>query len=83
MWDYSYDKISYLGTNTPIDRCFECDFSGEFNATAKGYECPTCGNTNPETCDVVKRLCGYLGQPLKRPVIHGRHEEMISRKKHI
>lgn len=83
VWDYSYDKISYLGTNTPIDRCFECDFSGEFNATAKGYECPTCGNTNPETCDVVKRLCGYLGQPLKRPVIHGRHEEMISRKKHI
>lgn len=28
VWDYSYDRIGYLGTNTPIDRCFECDYAG-------------------------------------------------------
>ena len=82
IWNYSYDKIGYLGQNTPVDKCFECGFEGEFDATEHGYKCPTCGNTNPDTADVVKRLCGYLGNPLKRPVIHGRHKEMTNRKKH-
>ena len=83
VWDYAYDKIGYLGTNTPIDQCFKCGFKGEFTATAKGYECPECGNHDPATCDVVKRLCGYLGNPNKRPMVHGRQEENIHRKKHI
>ncbi|MCI2017131.1 MAG: anaerobic ribonucleoside-triphosphate reductase, partial [Lactobacillus sp.] len=83
VWDYAYDKIGYLGTNTPIDQCFECGFKGEFKATAKGYQCPQCGNHNPDTCDVVKRLCGYLGNPNKRPMVHGRQEEIIHRKKHM
>ncbi|EPD08064.1 anaerobic ribonucleoside triphosphate reductase, partial [Lacticaseibacillus paracasei subsp. paracasei Lpp70] len=55
VWDYAYDKIGYLGTNTPIDQCFKCGFKGEFTATAKGYQCPECGNHDPATCDVVKR----------------------------
>lgn len=38
VWDFAYDKIGYLGTNTPIDQCFKCGFKGEFTATAKGYE---------------------------------------------
>ena len=83
VWDYAYDKIGYLGTNTPIDQCFKCGFKGEFTATAKGYECPECGNHDPATCYVVKRLCGYLGNPNKRPMVHGRQEEIIHRKKHI
>lgn len=83
VWDYAYDKIGYLGTNTPIDQCFKCEFKGEFTATAKGYQCPECGNHDPATCDVVKRLCGYLGNPNKRPMVHGRQEEIIHRKKHI
>ena len=83
VWDYAYDKIGYLGTNTPIDQCFKCGFTGEFTATAEGYECPECGNHDPATCDVVKRLCGYLGNPNKRPMVHGRQEEIIHRKKHI
>lgn len=83
VWDYGYDIVGYLGTNTPIDQCFECGFKGEFKATEKGYECPQCGNHDPETCDVVKRLCGYLGNPNKRPMVHGRQEEIIHRKKHM
>ena len=23
VWDYTYDRIGYLGTNTPIDRCYK------------------------------------------------------------
>lgn len=82
LWDYSYDKVAYFGVNQPIDKCFECNFEGEFDSTASGFKCPDCGNQDPETCDVVKRLCGYLGNPQARPMIHGRHKEIISRVKH-
>lgn len=83
VWDYAYDRVAYLGTNTPIDHCYECSFEGEFNATADGFECPECGNADPATCDVVKRTCGYLGNPQKRPMVHGRHVEISSRVKHM
>lgn len=83
VWDYAYDKISYLGTNTPIDQCFKCGYKGEFVATEKGFKCPQCGNSDPALCDVVKRTCGYLGNPNQRPMVHGRHEEIVHRVKHM
>ena len=83
VWDYAYDRVGYLGTNTPIDHCLECGFSGDFTPTARGFQCPGCGNTDPSTCDVVKRTCGYLGNPQQRPMVHGRHVEISSRVKHL
>lgn len=83
VWDYAYDLVGYLGTNTPIDQCFKCGFKGEFKATEKGFKCPECGNTDPATVDVVKRTCGYLGNPNQRPMVHGRHEEICHRVKHL
>ncbi|MCF1683972.1 anaerobic ribonucleoside-triphosphate reductase [Tetragenococcus halophilus] len=83
VWDYSYDRVGYLGTNTPIDHCYECGFEGDFKATEKGFECPQCGNHDPKTCDVVKRTCGYLGNPQARPMVHGRHKEIATRVKHM
>lgn len=83
VWDFAYDRVGYLGTNTPIDHCYECGFSGDFEPTAKGFMCPMCKNTNPNTCDVVKRTCGYLGNPQIRPMVKGRHKEIISRVKHL
>ncbi|KRN28771.1 nrdD protein [Lactobacillus selangorensis] len=83
VWDYAYDKIGYLGTNTPIDQCFKCGFKGEFVPTERGFKCPDCGNTDPQTCDVVKRTCGYLGNPNQRPMVYGRHQEIIHRVKHM
>ena len=61
VWDYAYDRVGYLGTNTPIDRCYKCDFEGDFTPTERGFTCPNCGNSDPKTVDVVKRTCGYLG----------------------
>ena len=83
VWDWAYDHVGYLGTNTSIDQCFKCGFKGEFKATEKGFKCPQCGNSDPATCDVVKRTCGYLGNPQQRPMVHGRHEEIIHRVKHM
>lgn len=83
VWDYAYSRVGYLGTNTPIDHCYKCGYDGDFDATERGFRCPACGNTDPETCDVVKRTCGYLGNPNIRPMVHGRHQEIASRVKHM
>lgn len=83
VWDFACDKIGYLGTNTPIDHCYQCGFEGDFKPTERGFECPECGNHDPKTCDVVKRTCGYLGNPQARPMVHGRHKEISSRVKHM
>lgn len=83
VWDYAYDRVGYLGTNTPIDRCYKCGFEGDFEPTEKGFKCPNCGNADPRTCDVVKRTCGYLGNPQARPMVKGRHKEISARVKHM
>ncbi len=84
VWDYAHNiGIGYLGTNTPIDHCFECGFEGDFVPTDTGFKCPECGNDDPEKCNVTKRTCGYLGNPIQRPMVHGRHEEIAHRVKHM
>ena len=83
VWDYSFDKVMYLGTNTPIDHCYECGSEEEFKPTERGFECSDCGNHDPKTSDVVKRTCGYLGNPQARPMVKGRHKEISARKKHM
>ncbi|EHI70460.1 anaerobic ribonucleoside-triphosphate reductase [Streptococcus ictaluri] len=83
VWDYAYDRVGYLGTNTPIDKCYECQFEGDFKPTERGFTCPNCGNNDPKTVDVVKRTCGYLGNPQARPMVNGRHKEISARVKHM
>ncbi|WP_062710739.1 anaerobic ribonucleoside-triphosphate reductase [Streptococcus halotolerans] len=83
VWDYAYDRVGYLGTNTPIDKCYLCEFEGDFDPTERGFKCPNCGNTDPKTADVVKRTCGYLGNPQARPMVKGRHKEISARVKHM
>ena len=84
VWDYAYNiGIGYLGTNTPIDHCFVCGFQGDFEPTGEGFKCPECGNCDPDKCNVTKRTCGYLGNPVQRPMVHGRHEEISHRVKHM
>lgn len=83
VWDYAYTRIGYLGTNTPIDRCYQCGFEGDFTPTERGFVCPNCGNSDPKTVDVVKRTCGYLGNPQSRPMVNGRHKEISARVKHM
>ncbi|KPG69539.1 anaerobic ribonucleoside-triphosphate reductase [Enterococcus sp. RIT-PI-f] len=83
VWDFAYDRVAYLGTNTPIDHCYACGYEGDFNPTERGFECPQCGNHDPKSCDVVKRTCGYLGNPQARPMVNGRHKEISARVKHL
>ena len=82
-WDYSYDKVPYYGTNTPIDECYDCGFTGEFECTSKGFTCPRCGNHDPAKVSVTRRVCGYLGSPDARPFNAGKQEEVKRRVKHM
>lgn len=83
VWDYAYSRVPYYGTNTPIDECYECGFTGEFECTSKGFECPSCHNHNPATVSVTRRVCGYLGSPDARPFNDGKQEEVKRRVKHL
>ncbi|MGL4207152.1 MAG: anaerobic ribonucleoside-triphosphate reductase [Aeromonadaceae bacterium] len=83
VWDYSYDKVPYYGTNTPIDECYECGFTGEFECTSKGFTCPKCGNHDSTKVSVTRRVCGYLGSPDARPFNSGKQEEVKRRVKHL
>ena len=83
VWNYSYDKVPYYGTNTPIDECYECGYKGEFECTSKGFVCPKCGNCNPNKASVIRRVCGYLGAPDTRPFNAGKQEEVRRRVKHL
>jgi len=83
VWDYSYTRVPYYGTNTPIDECYECGFHGEFDCTSKGFVCPSCGNSDSEKVAVTRRVCGYLGSPDARPFNEGKQEEVKRRVKHL
>jgi len=83
VWNYSYTRVPYYGTNTPIDECYECGFTGEFSCTSKGFACPKCGNHDTNKVSVIRRVCGYLGSPDARPFNLGKQEEVKRRVKHL
>ncbi|PTQ00080.1 anaerobic ribonucleoside-triphosphate reductase [Vibrio splendidus] len=83
VWDYSYTRVPYYGTNTPIDECYECGYNGEFDCTSKGFTCPKCGNHDSTKVSVTRRVCGYLGSPDARPFNFGKQEEVKRRVKHL
>ncbi|MGO2324226.1 anaerobic ribonucleoside-triphosphate reductase [Vibrio casei] len=83
VWDYSYSRVPYYGTNTPIDECYECGYTGEFECTSKGFTCPKCGNHDSSKVSVTRRVCGYLGSPDARPFNDGKQEEVKRRIKHL
>lgn len=84
IWDYAYETgITFLGSNQPIDKCFKCGYHGDFQPSEEGFKCPNCGNDDEATIDVVKRVCGYLGNPGARGFNHGKQDEVAHRIKHL
>jgi ribonucleoside-triphosphate reductase (formate) len=79
----AYDRVNYLIVNQPVDECYECGFSGEFDAKKGGFECPICGNNNPDTASCIRRVSGYTHNALARPANVGKYEEQQNRTKHI
>lgn len=78
--NYAYDKVGYFGINTPADTCDECGFVGESVFSGNHYECPECGSRH---INVVRRVCGYLGNPASRGFNAGKQAEVNNRVKHF
>ncbi|AAX63553.1 nrdD [Aeromonas phage 31] len=83
IWDYAMENLSYFGTNTPVDKCYDCGYDGEFKCTSKGFSCPACGNHDSSKMSVIRRVCGYLGAPLARGFNKGKQSEVAHRVKHV
>lgn len=79
----AYDKVNYLIVNQPVDKCFECGYEGEFEATEEGFRCPICGNNNPETAQAIRRVSGYIHSALARPANKGKYQEQSMRHKNL
>jgi ribonucleoside-triphosphate reductase len=83
LWNASYDITPYYAINTPVDQCFNCGFEGEFRADKEGFYCPICSNRDPNTCSCVRRVSGYISNPVQRPFNKGKLYETKRRVKHV
>jgi len=81
---FIYYNIMYAELNTRSDYCQKCGFEGEIvtvNDNGKlVWECPSCGNRDQETMNVVRRTCGYLGSQYWN---QGRTMEIAERTLHL
>lgn len=62
---YMYDKIMYAEINTELSWCHCCGGTGTIDMVNKDgkliWQCKNCGNTDLRKMNVVRRICGYLG----------------------
>lgn len=62
---YMYDKIMYCEVNCSLSWCHECGGTGTIdmiNSDGKLiWHCKNCGNEDLSKMNVVRRVCGYLG----------------------
>ena len=61
--NFIYHNIQYAEINTKPDVCYECGFTGEIqlNKETLTWYCPSCGNSNEDNMQVMRRTCGYIG----------------------
>ena len=84
VMQYIYDHIMYAELNTKSDYCQECGYDGEIMIVEDDgklvWECPHCGNRDPEKLNVARRTCGYIGTQFWN---QGRTEEIRDRVLHL
>lgn len=85
LWTYAYEEagIPYHGQNCAIDKCHSCGWEGDAKASSEGFECGHCGNVDPTSMEITKRVCGYLGNTNARPFNKGKQREVTLRAKHL
>lgn len=83
---YIYDNIMYCEINTELDWCHCCGSTGTIrmirNEDGKFiWHCDQCGNEDLNKMNVVRRVCGYLGNA--NFMAQGRMGDIHDRVKHI
>lgn len=86
--EYIYNHIMYAELNTKSDYCSKCGYTGEIfivedEENKKIWECPNCKNRDQKTMNVVRRVCGYLGEMAKNGANQGRLHEIEERVLHL
>ena len=82
-----YDTTIYAEVNCKLDWCHVCGGTGTIGmvrdkATGKLiWKCRSCGNTNKDKLNAVRRICGYLGNAEECP--QGRMEDIFERVEHM
>lgn len=80
------DNCLYSEINSEISHCYSCGFDGyDFKKVIADdgtirWECPKCGETNPEKVRTSYRICGYISNYIPNA---GRSNDIINRVKHL
>lgn len=80
-----YDNIMYAELNTKSDYCQKCGFDGEIQMIQDEngkyiWQCPNCKNTNSDTMNIARRVCGYIST---NAMNQGRMQEVKERVLHL
>lgn len=82
---YAYDKTHFLGISSISDKCLACSYDGEILTKQNSefdFQCPNCGNDDPMTLSIIRKLCGYCGSIFERPCVSGKMKEIKNRVNH-
>lgn len=76
----------YAEINSEVSQCRECGLSGyDFKKIIADdgtirWQCPKCGNSDPNKMSITYRICGYLSSYIPN---QGRSEDIYNRVKHL
>ncbi|MGL5416300.1 MAG: anaerobic ribonucleoside-triphosphate reductase [Clostridium sp.] len=61
--NFIYHNIQYAEINTKPDVCYKCGYTGEIELNKEDltWHCPSCGNSDQDEMQVMRRTCGYIG----------------------
>ena len=61
--NFIYHNVQYAEINTKPDICYKCGYTGEIqlNKESLTWHCPSCGNSDENEMQVMRRTCGYIG----------------------
>ena len=60
--NYIYHNIQYAEINTKPDICYKCGYTGEIQLNKEDltWHCPSCGNSDENEMQVMRRTCGLI-----------------------
>ena len=82
---FIYNHIMYAELNTKSDYCQKCGYNGEIVIKEQDkhhhyFECPNCGNTDEDSMNIARRVCGYIST---NGMNEGRMQDVFNRFVHI
>lgn len=82
---FIYNNIMYAELNTKSDYCQKCGYDGEIQIVEKDkhhhyFRCPNCGNTDEDTMNIARRVCGYIST---NGMNEGRLQDVFNRFVHV